>query len=309
MNFNRMFFGWRWQTAVWLVVLVVGGLLFGTVPYTQAQTLLFEENFDGLTPGTDVTVDNTGFDYRRIGTQGGSITAEETNGEVHMRLGGASGGSLNGVGMTGGTDPGDATLGGANVTTLNFRMRMESTDGTIFFGMGDGNMFTGNGTFATSQLMWAIQSNNGLLQHQIGTTTSNWQPFNPSITLVENQNYEFHIIANNSGSMVTYDAGNQTISSGRMHAYLNDDFIGDVPIGGNVNAHGFRIYQVNNGLYARFDSITIYEGAVDPFTPTAVSLANIGVNTAVSTGFLLILLLVVVGTAVGLLTMHRYQNN
>ena len=42
--------------------------------------------------------------------------------------------------------------------------------------------------------------------------------------------------------------------------------------------------------------------------PTAVSLANIGVNTAVPTGLLLILL-VVVGTAVCLLTMRRYQNN
>ena len=39
-------------------------------------------------------------------------------------------------------------------------------------------------------------------------------------------------------------------------------------------------------------------------TPTAVSLANIGVNTAVPTGLLLILL-VVVGTAVGLLTSRR----
>jgi hypothetical protein len=134
------------KTAVWVMAAVLG-LLFVVVPHTQAQTLLFEEYFDTLTPGSAITTDNTAFDYVRIGTGGGSITAEEANGEVHMRLGGTSSGSLNGAGITGGTDPGDESLGGAEVVTLNFRMRMENTDGTIFIGMGEGTMFTGNVTF------------------------------------------------------------------------------------------------------------------------------------------------------------------
>jgi hypothetical protein len=244
------------------------------IPSVAHAAILFQEYFTGLTPGAAITTGNTDFDYVRVGGGGGSITSERTvGGEDYLRLGGTATGALNGVGLRG---DGATNLGGATVVTMNFRLNLESTAGTLLLGMGTGNMFTGNSTFTTADLMWAIQSTNGALQYRTGS----WNAFAPAVALVADQNYEFHIIANRSGANVTYDAGNQTITTGRMHVYLDGTLIGDVPIANNQNANGFRFYQINNGLYANIDSITISDEALDPFTPTAVTLARTGANTA-----------------------------
>lgn len=246
-----------------------------SIPSVARAATLFQEYFTGLTPGAAITTGNTDFDYVRVGTGGGGITSERTvGGEDYLRLGGTTTGSLNGVGLRG---DGATTLGGATVTTMNFRLQLESTTGILFLGMGTGTTFTGNAAFANADLMWAIQSTGGALQYRAGGA---WNAFAPAVALVADQNYEFHIIANRSGANVTYDAGNQTITTGRMHVYLDGTLIGDVPIANNQNANGFRFYQINSGLYANIDSITIADEALDPFSPTAVTLSQTGAQTA-----------------------------
>jgi hypothetical protein len=270
-----------------LVWLGVGVMLLFSASTVWAATV-FEEYFTGLTPLANITTSNTNFDYVRIGAGGGTITSQRTaSGEDYMRLGGSSSGSLNGVGI-------QNSLGNLDVVTMNFRMSLESTDGTIFFGMGNGTMFTGDGGFNTSQLMWGIQINSGILQYR----TSGWNNFSPSVTLAAGENYEFHIIANRSGADVTYNGGSNTVQSGRMDVYLDGTLIGNnVAITNNQNATGFRIYQINNELYARFDSITIQDEAVDPFTPTAATLQSLTAVTAASPIFLIVALLVGIAAA------------
>lgn len=230
---------------------------------------VFTENFDGLTDGTDITTDNTNFDYVRIGSGGGTITAEQAaSGEMHLRLGGSSSTSLNGVGV-------QDSLGGMTITTLNFRWKPEDTAGDLFIGMGSGSMFTGNGIFVTDQLMWGIQSNNGILQYR----TTIWNDV--GTTLTSGTNYEFHVVANRSGSTVTY--GGNSVSNATMDLFIDGSLVGDdLPITNNQNADGFRIYQVNGSHYSAIDSITIDNTALDPFTPTAITLRSLTATSAQS---------------------------
>ncbi len=248
--------------SIFMVVTIV--CVLGWMPVYAAN--IFTETFDALAAGTDITTSNTAFDYVRIGSGGGSITAEAaTSGEVHMRLGGSSSGSLNGVGR-------QNDLGSATITTLNFRVKLEDTNGDFFIGMGTGNTFTTNNTFATADLMWAIQFNNGVVEYR----TTSWN--NTGQTLTANTNYEFHIVANRSGSTVTY--GSNSVADGKMDLFINGFLVGDdLAITNNQNASGFRIYQINGSSYGRFDSITIDNTALPPFTPTAVALSNLNATS------------------------------
>ena len=227
---------------------------------------VFTENFDGLINGVDITTYNTNFDYVRIGSGGGTITAKQAaSGEMHLRLGGSSSTSLNGVGV-------QDSLGGMTTTTLNFRWKPEDTNGDLFIGMGSGAMFTGNGIFITDQLMWGIQSDSGNLEYR----TDVWN--NVGTTLTSGTNYEFHIVANRSGSTVTY--GSNSVSNAAMDLFIDGSLVGDdLPITNNQNADGFRIYQINGSHYSAIDSITIDDTALDPFTPTAITLTNFTADT------------------------------
>ena len=209
-----------------------------------------------------------------------------------MRLGGTTSTSLNGVGI-------QNSLGGAAITTVNFRMNLEDTAGDIFIGVGSGTMFTGNGTFSTSNLMWAIQSDNGNLEYRTGSWNNSGQ------TLIAGTAYEFHIVANRSGGTVNY--GIYSVANGTMDLFINGTLIGnDLAIANNQNADGFRIYQTSGGSYADIDSITIDNTAVAPFTPTAVSLQNTAATSSNSTGLVVVLAVVtLLGTSLWL----RRRNN
>ena len=230
-----------------------------TIPIVAYAANVFSEDFNSLTPGSNITTSNTNFDYVRIGSGGGSITAEQaTSGELHMRIGGSTSGSLDGVGIR-------SSLGDLNLLTMNFRLKLEDTNGDLFVGAGTGNTFTGNGTFATNDLMFGIQSNNGVLQYR----TSSWNDV--GVTLSPDVNYEFHIVANRSGSTVVY--GSNSVADGTMDLFIDNTLVSDdIPITNNQNATGFRIYQINGGHYARIDSITLDDAALSPFSPTALTL-------------------------------------
>jgi hypothetical protein len=231
---------------------------------TVSAVTVFEEYFDTLTDGQAITTSNTDFDYVRIGPGGGLITAEQAaSGEMYMRLGGSPGGSLTGVGI-------QSSLSGLSVTSMNFRLNLEDTNGDIFIGMGTGATFTGNATFNTAHLMWAIQSDNGNLEFR---TDSPGQWNDVGQTLTPGQNYEFHIVANRSGATINY--GTYSVATGNMDLFLDGVLVGDdLDITNNQNATGFRIYQINGGSFAGIDSITIDDTAVEPFTPTAVTLQS-----------------------------------
>lgn len=249
-----------------ILVIVVMVSVLGWMPVYAAN--IFTETFDILAAGTAIATTNTAFDYVRIGTGGGSITAEEaTSGEMHMRLGGtSSSASLNGVGR-------QSDLGGATVTTLNFRVKLEDTLGDFFIGMGTGTTFTGNMMFTGADLMWAVLLDNGAVKYRVGTV---WN--NSGQTLTANTNYDFHIVANRSGSTVTYGAN--SVADGTMDLFIAGTLVGDdLTIANNQNATGFRIYQINGSSYARFDSITIDNVALPPFTPTAVAFSGLSATS------------------------------
>lgn len=265
-----------------ILLVAIGVAIF--VPIAFAENV-FTETFDSLTSGTVISTSNTNFDYVRIGTGGGSITAEEaTNGEIHMRIGGSNSTSLNGVGI-------QSSLGNLDIVTLNFRMKLEDSLGDVFVGMGDGAMFSGNGGFNTNELMWAIQSDNGNLEQRVG---SSWLDIGPT-NLSANENYEFHIVANRSGTTVNY--GVYSVDTGTMDLFINGVIVGDnLAITNNQNATGFRIYQINGASFARIDSITIDNTALEPFAPTAVSLQSLSATAALP---LLLTILPMVGFSAG----------
>lgn len=243
-------------------LLITLAILFALIWAPVYAANVFTETFDSLTSGTNITTSNTTFDYVRIGSGGGSITAEQaSSGERHMRLGGSESGSLNGVGI-------QDSLGGSTITTMNFRVKLENVAETFFIGMGEGGMFTTNNTFSTDDLMWGIQFKNGAVEYR----TLSWN--STGKTLSADTNYEFHIVANRSGSNIDY--GSHSVANGTMDLFIDGILVGDdLTIANNQNATGFRIYQVGStgsGPYARFDSITIDDTALAPFTPTAITL-------------------------------------
>lgn len=174
----------------WGCLFIIALLMLSITTITYAANI-FTETFNGLLNNTNISTSNTNFDYVRIGNGGGSITAQVVNNVTYMRLGGSESGSLNGVGV-------QSSLGEADVTTLNFRMMLEETNGDIFFGLGKGSTFTGNSIFNTNDLMWGMQSDNGNLRYR----TTSWN--NTGQTLIPLTNYEFHIVANRSGSTVNF---------------------------------------------------------------------------------------------------------
>ncbi|MBP6472478.1 MAG: hypothetical protein KBE23_12940 [Chloroflexi bacterium] len=285
------------KTRFFTFLFVVSGFVLFVVPVYGAN--IFTETFNSLIAGTPISTVNTSFDYVRIGSGGGSITAEQAaSGEMHMRLGGASGSSLNGVGI-------QNSFGGSNVVTLNFRIRLEDTLGTVFVGMGSGNTFTTNSTFATADLMWGIQSNAGSLQYRTTTWNNLGQNLSPG------SNYEFHIVANRSGTTINY--GSYSVANGTMDLFINGTLVGnDIAITNNQNVSGFRIYQVNGSSYARIDSITIDNTALEPYAPTAVSLQSFtSVNSQNTPLILLGMILVILlgGTAVLYRRQYRFSSH
>ncbi|MCD8483287.1 MAG: hypothetical protein LR015_11865 [Verrucomicrobia bacterium] len=131
-----------------------------------AASVIFSEDFGSLANGTGITTSNTGLTYVRIGTQGGSINAQNPSSfgsGASLSLVGPTGGSLNGFGVESGLD-----IGG--LTVMEFDLRLGNTNGTFAFGLGSGNSFTGNSTFATAQGLYWFQITGGELQRR----TSSW---------------------------------------------------------------------------------------------------------------------------------------
>ena len=214
----------------------------------------FVEDFGTLADGTGLTTSNTNFTYLRTGTGGGGYVAENpstlgTTG-ASMVLTGSSNSSLTGVGV-------ETGLGQTSQTSMSFVIKVDDADGGDFFiGMGEGSMFTNNSVFVTSQLLFGIQSNNGVLQYR----TTGWE--NVGFTLVDNTIYEFFI---------TVDGSNLNINiNGTDYAFTDS--------ANNQVGDAFRMYGINGSVNYEIDDIYI------PGIPEPTSLILLGLGAAAMLG-------------------------
>jgi hypothetical protein len=245
--------------------------MLGLPALPASATLVFTEDFEGLTDGTDISTTNTELTYVRIGGGGGVIDAVNPGsfgtGASAIITQNTSSGSLNGIGV-------GSTLPSSNVYTLAFDLRLTNLTGDVVIGVGAGTAFTGNGTFTTSQGLFWLQSDNGNFERR---TSSAWVDVGGGTTLALNTNYAMRIVANGSSSPLTYPGG--SLAGNTMDIYLNGALIdNDAPVTTNgLSANGFRMYQVNLGNF-EVDNIQLYTAAVPE--PSTLGLAGVGVALA-----------------------------
>lgn len=266
------------------ISLIVFGLclIVGAIPITVYAANIFTEDFDSLLSGATISTANTNFDYVRIGTSGTpTITAEEAaSGEMHMKIGGSPSTSLTGVGIK-------SSLGGADVITINFRLKLDNANGNFYVLTGNGSTFTGNST-AFADVMLAVRSTDGALQYRDSTS---WK--SASQSLIINTNYEIHIVGNRSGTTINYGA--YSVADGKMDIFVDGVLIkDDVSMVNNQSVTGFKMYQTSDSAYFRVDSITLENTALAPFTPTSITLTALTAHST-NTSIGVIGLLAIVG--------------
>jgi hypothetical protein len=218
------------------------------IPQIAAAAPVFSEDFGTLANGTTITTSNTDFTYVRVGSGGGSITAlnpSTLSSGASMILAGPTSTSLNGVGVQTG-------LGLTSVAELSLKLKFDNAStGTLFIGMGQGTTFTGNSVFSTSDLLFGVQSNAGILQYR---TDSGWT--NAGFTFASDTNYDLFIAA---------DGANLQISvNGSPLSPISDST-------NNQNGDGFRIYAVSGAVNYEMDDIIVQVPE-----PTGVALGGIG---------------------------------
>ena len=211
--------------------------------------VVFSEDFGTLANGTQLTSSNTDFDYLRVGTGGGSYTAlnpSTVGSGASMALVGSTSTSLAGVGLSTG-------LGVGTTMSMTFSYKPSATTGDLFLGMGTGSTFTGNGTFASTDLLWAIQSDAGNLEYR----ADGWN--NASYTLSANTQYDFEII----------------VDGGSMDLSINGSLVLDgVNVQGSQNGDGFRFYGISGSDTHEIDNIVIYDSVIPE--PATMSLLAVG---------------------------------
>jgi hypothetical protein len=244
--------------------------VLGLPALPASATLVFTEDFEGLTNGTDISTSNTDLTYVRIGGGGGVIDALNPGsfgtGASAIITQNTSSTSLNGIGV-------GSTLPSSNVYTLAFDLRLTNLTGDVVIGVGAGTAFTGNSNFNTSQGLFWLQSDNGNFERR----TSDWVNVGGGTTLALNTNYAMRIVANGSSSPLTYPGG--SLAGNTMDIYLNGALIdNDAPVTTNgLSANGFRMYQVSLGNF-EVDNIQLYTAAVPE--PSTLGLAAAGVALA-----------------------------
>ena len=240
----------------------------------SGQTLVFSENFDALSNGTNATTSNTALTYARIGSGGGVIQSLSPGnfgtGASAVVTMSSSSASLNGIGV-------QSTLPASTVYTLSLNIRPTNLSGDFVLGLGNGTSFTGSSTFTGAHGLFWLQSDSGNFQRRAG---SSWTNIGGNTTLAINTNYALHVIANGSGSAVSYSGGN--VAAGMMDIYLNGALLdNDVAVTtSGLSATGFRLYQINQGDF-EVDNIQIWNGAVDAAAiPEPSTWALIGLGSA-----------------------------
>ena len=172
-----------------------------------------------------------------------------------MDYGGATGASNENIYV-------DYGVGALDVTTTSFSIEFSGiTNGDwLYFegGDGDNNTMFSNGNFASAELMWGLQydGSDDTLEYRNG----GWQ--DTGITLSDSTQYDFHIVANNSASSVTYGAN--TVAGGTMDLYINGVLEQDnLAIEGGRDSIGMKITQEGDGSAVdfQFDDHIVWDGA------------------------------------------------
>lgn len=230
--------------------------------------VVFNEDFTGLSNAESLTTSNTALTYIRIGSGGGVIEGLSPGnfgtGASGIVTQNTSSGSLNGIGV-------GNTLPASNVYELAFDLRLTNLSGDVVVGVGSGSSFTGNSTFSSSQGLFWVQSDSGNFERR---TSSGWSDIgNGGTQLSLNTNYSINVVANGSGSPVTYPGG--SVAASTMDIYLDGLLLDDdVPVTTpGLTADGFRMYQVNLGNF-EVDNITLDNLAVPEPNSLALGVAG-----------------------------------
>jgi hypothetical protein len=225
----------RFAWALWAFI------VFAFAPRAGAQ-VIFQEDFDQLSSGVDIRTDGTGFDYVRIGSGGGSITAVEFGSGTAMRIEGPSGTSLNGVGVRDWGNP-------SSLLGFSLDFMLPNLDGQLVMGAGSGSSFSQNHLFNAGQGLFWLQLNGGSLQLR---SSSGWQTL---ASVKANEAYSLQVYANGSLSDQVYWGG--SIAATHLDVYLNGRKLGEsLRVTSDVDADAFRIYAVN-GADAVMDRFVI----------------------------------------------------
>lgn len=208
----------------------------GLAGAANAQSTVFAEDFGSLADSTEITTSNTTLTYARVGTQGGSIAAQNPSAfgaGASAVITGPTGGSLNGLGVASGLDFGTNT-------EISFAtdFRLSASAGTVVFGLGSGTAFTGNSTFTTNDGLFWLQANGLDFQRREG---GSWVGVE---TLALNTNYSLLVEANLTSQTMTISLNGTAVAS---------DVALTTP---GINPDGFRIYSVN-GSNVQLDNISL----------------------------------------------------
>lgn len=213
---------------------------------------IFLEDFGTLADGTSITTANTNFDYRRVGSGGGAIVAQNPSSfsGASMSLGGSNSGSLNGVGVKAG-------LGNNDFIGFSFDFRTsDSSLGDLVIVTGQGGTFTGNSTFSTNDLFFGVQFDNGDLEYRTNTAGGSATWNSAGFNISDNTDYKIEIFANGSGGDINYGSG--TVADGKMDIVINgSSVVNEGDFNNRVQADAFRIYQVNGQQEYEIDNITL----------------------------------------------------
>ena len=211
-------------------------LAIGLAAAAQAQIIVFSEDFDNLANGTTITTSNTSLTYVRVGSQGGSITAQNPSSFGAGASGfitGPSAGSLNGIGVTDGLN-----LSTAEEIAFDLDFRLTSATGIVNMGIGSGTSFTGSAGLNISDGLFWLRLNGLTLQRRI---TSAWV----DVTTVSlDANYSLSVLVNTATDTMDISLNN---------ILLADDVAVTTP---SVTPDAFRIYSVI-GSNIELDNITI----------------------------------------------------
>lgn len=243
-----------------ILTFCVSVLAFASGQVVLLQAQVFTENFGSLANGTTLTTANTNFTYVRTSTGTGAVDPNAINpsnfgaGSSGFLQGPSGSGSLTGVGI-------QNTLTSSDVYTMSVDFRLSSVaSGDIVFGVGSGDRFTGNSTFTTAQGLFWLQSDNGNFERR---TSGGWSDIGGGTALADATNYSLHIVANGSGSLLSYTGG--SVAANTMNIYLNgvllDNNVAVTTAG--LFADGFRIYSVE-GTGIEIDNINLWNAAVAP---------------------------------------------
>lgn len=235
-------------------------LIYITFLSTSFGAVILSEDFDSYDLGQDLVAGNDTYTVRNKGI-GGTATASTIGSGNSLTFGGATSSSAALFHVDYGQEYG--------VTTNIFSFKTSGiANGDFVFYEGEsssqgGGSLNSNSTFSSNDLSWAIMYDTS--QNRFEYRGSGWSGISDSPTLVDDTQYDVHIVANNTTESVLY--GDTLLAADSMDFYLNGTLIaGNLAIRGSELSSGFKFYQVGTttapALTIEFDNHQVYDVAI-----------------------------------------------